>query len=147
MKTTGSEHAAYTNCFLFWHSEQFMYTTSSELVVFMYWTRNLMNSLLSYCGLVDRRKRASDKDLPVTKMSKLNSLSKNRKKIPNQKIFILISKARTMSTIVSNKNWLMKSLRRYQSWKSEQIWTRKRARLTKQTWQDQAVRIRKNNSI
>ena len=51
--------------FLFWHSEQFMYTTCSELVIFMYWTGNSMNNLLSYCGLVDARKSASEKDLPV----------------------------------------------------------------------------------
>ena len=51
--------------FLFWHSEQFMYTTCSELVVFMYWTGKSMNNLLSYCGLVDPRISASDKDLPV----------------------------------------------------------------------------------
>ena len=73
-----------------------------------------MNSLLSYCGLVDRRKRASDKDLPVTKMSKLNSLSKNRKRKSNLKNLILISKSRMMS-MISKLNWLMKSLRRYQS--------------------------------
>ena len=42
-----------------------MYTTCSELVVFMYWTGKSMNNLLSYCGLVDARKRASNKDLPV----------------------------------------------------------------------------------
>ena len=36
MKTTSSEHVVYTNWFLFLHSEQFMYTTCSELVVFMY---------------------------------------------------------------------------------------------------------------
>ena len=36
MKTTSSEHVVYTNCFLFCHSEQFMCTTCSELVVFMY---------------------------------------------------------------------------------------------------------------
>ena len=51
--------------FLFWHSEQFMYKTCSELVVFMYWTGKSMNNLLSYCGLVDARIRASNKDLPV----------------------------------------------------------------------------------
>ena len=42
-----------------------MYTTCSELVVFMYRTGKLMNNLLSYCGLVDARIRASKKDLPV----------------------------------------------------------------------------------
>ena len=36
MKTTSSEHVVYTNCFLFCHSEQFMYTTYSELGLFMY---------------------------------------------------------------------------------------------------------------
>ena len=67
MKTTSSEHVVYTNCFLFlfWHSEQFMYTTCAEFVVFMYWTGKSMNKLLSYCGLVDVRINASDKDLPV----------------------------------------------------------------------------------
>ena len=42
-----------------------MYTTCSELVVFMYRTGKSMNNLLSYCGLVDARIRASNKDLPV----------------------------------------------------------------------------------
>ena len=42
-----------------------MYTTCSELVVFMYWTGKSMNNLLSYCGLVDTRISASEKDLPV----------------------------------------------------------------------------------
>ena len=37
----------------------------TELVVFMYRTRNSMNNLLSYCGLVDARINASKKDLPV----------------------------------------------------------------------------------
>ena len=45
---------------------QFMYTTCSELVVFMYRTGKSMNNLLSYCGLVDAKIRASEKDLPVT---------------------------------------------------------------------------------
>ena len=31
----------------------------------MYWTRNSMNNLLSYYGLVDARISASEKDLPV----------------------------------------------------------------------------------
>ena len=42
-----------------------MYTTCSELVVFMYGTGKSMDNLLSYFGLVDARIRASDKDLPV----------------------------------------------------------------------------------
>ena len=36
--------------FLFWHSEQFMYTTCSELAIFMYWTCNSMKNLLLYYG-------------------------------------------------------------------------------------------------
>ena len=36
-----------------------------ELEIFMYWTCNSMNNLSSYCGLVDAKKRDSDKDLPV----------------------------------------------------------------------------------
>ena len=67
-KNTISQHVVYKNCFLFWHSEVFIYTTCSELVIFMYWTRNSMNNLLSYCGLVDARIRAPEKDLPVSKV-------------------------------------------------------------------------------
>ena len=40
-----------------------------ELGTFMYWTCKSMNNLSSYCGLVDAKIRASDKDLPVKKMS------------------------------------------------------------------------------
>ena len=65
MKTTSSEHVAYTNCFLFWHSEQFVYTICSELVVFMYWAGKSMNNLLSYCGLVNARISACEKDVPA----------------------------------------------------------------------------------
>ena len=39
-----------------------MYTTCSELVVFMYRAGKSMNNILSYCGLVDARIRASIKD-------------------------------------------------------------------------------------
>ena len=49
------------------NKKQFVYTTCSEVVVFMYLTRNSMNNLLSYCGLVGARISASDKDLPVPK--------------------------------------------------------------------------------
>ena len=42
-----------------------MYTTCSELGIFMYWTFNSMNNLLSYYGLVDARISASEKDLPL----------------------------------------------------------------------------------
>ena len=46
-------------------NKQFVYTTSSELGIFMYWARNSMHTLLPYCGLVDTRISASEKDLPV----------------------------------------------------------------------------------
>ena len=36
-----------------------------KLGIFMYWTCNSMYNLSSYCGLVDPRVSASDKDLPV----------------------------------------------------------------------------------
>ena len=44
-----------------------MYTTFSELVILMYLTRNSMNNLLSYCGLLNVRINAPEKDLPVTR--------------------------------------------------------------------------------
>ena len=68
MKTTSSVHVVYINCSECQNKnkKQFVYTTCTELVVFLYWTRNSMNNLSSYCGLVDARIRASDKDLPVT---------------------------------------------------------------------------------
>ena len=67
MKTTSSEHVVYINCSECQNKnkKQFVYTTCSELVVFMYWTGKSMNNILSYCGLVDVRINASDKDLPV----------------------------------------------------------------------------------
>ena len=40
-----------------------------ELGIFMYWTCDSMNNLLSFCALVNARIRASDKDLPVTNQS------------------------------------------------------------------------------
>ena len=40
----------------------------SELGISMYWTGNSMNNLLSYCGLVDAKIRASDIDLQVQYM-------------------------------------------------------------------------------
>ena len=65
MKIPSSENVAYTNCFLFWLSENVLYTTLSDLGIFMYWTRNSMNNILSHSGLVDARISASEKDLPV----------------------------------------------------------------------------------
>ena len=67
-KNTSWEHVVYKNCFLFlfWHSKQFLYTTCSELVFFLYWSWESMNNLSSYCGLTDSRMSASDTDLPGT---------------------------------------------------------------------------------
>ena len=42
-----------------------MFSPCSELGIFMYGTCNSMSNLLSYCGLIDAKIRASDKDLPV----------------------------------------------------------------------------------
>ena len=42
-----------------------MFSPCSELVVFMYLTGKSMNNRLAYCGLVDVRINASNKDLPV----------------------------------------------------------------------------------
>ena len=51
---------------LFWMSETIsVHNIRFELGIFMYWTCNSMNNLSSYCGLVDAKIRASDKELPV----------------------------------------------------------------------------------
>ena len=56
LKTWG-EHAVYTSCSECQNKnkKQFVYKTCSELGIFMYWTRNSMNNLSSYYGLVDTR--------------------------------------------------------------------------------------------
>ena len=46
-----------------------------ELGIFMYWTTlHSRNNLSSYCGLVDAKIRASDKDLPVQMLMKTKML-------------------------------------------------------------------------
>jgi hypothetical protein len=42
-----------------------MFSTCCEHGIFIYWTCNSMNNLLSYCVLVDTRISASERDLPV----------------------------------------------------------------------------------
>ena len=37
-----------------------------DLEIFIFWNYNSINNLSSYCGLVDAKIRASDKDLPVS---------------------------------------------------------------------------------
>merc|ERR1712008_465063 len=66
MKTTSSEHVVYINCSECQNKNQFKYTTRSEPATPMYRTGNSMNNLWSHCGSVDKRIRASDKDLPVS---------------------------------------------------------------------------------
>ena len=62
MKTTSSEYVLYINCSVCQNrTKKIVHTTCSELL----WTGKSMNNLLSYCGLVDPRISASDKDLPV----------------------------------------------------------------------------------
>ena len=67
MKTTSSVHVVYKLCSECQNKKNVY--TCTELVVFLYWTLNLMNNLLSYCGLVGARIDASDRDLPVPKDS------------------------------------------------------------------------------
>jgi hypothetical protein len=62
------EHVVYTNCFLFWHSEQFVYPWSPHVLSLEFSCAKLVNSMdniLSYCGLVNARISTSEKDLPV----------------------------------------------------------------------------------
>jgi hypothetical protein len=82
-----------------------MFSSCSELVVFMYWTGKSMNNLLPYCGLVDVRINTSDKDLPVRtslhifdwlffhyllklifRLNPLTSATKSNGKLVNQKV-------------------------------------------------------------
>ena len=66
-KITSSEHVVYINCpeCQNKNKKQFVNTTCSELGIFMYWTGDTMNNLLSYCGLAVARISASETDLPV----------------------------------------------------------------------------------
>ena len=71
-----------------------MFSPCSELVVFMYWTGKSMNNLLTYCGLVDPRISASDKDLPVIyewSLTGLASLSRNMNLIGSLCLLSMIS--------------------------------------------------------
>ena len=72
-KNTSSEHVVYKYCFECQNKnkKQFLYTTCSELVFF----REFNENLLSYCGLTDARMRATEKDLPVKKLSQIENMS------------------------------------------------------------------------
>ena len=78
MKTTSSEHGENMSCAeivlnvktktknnICTQHVFSIISTCSELGLFIYWTWNSMNNLLSYCGIVDTRISASEKDLPV----------------------------------------------------------------------------------
>ena len=62
MKIASSEHVVYINCSECQNKneKQFVYTTYSELAIFMYWTGNSTNNLSSYCGLVSLKKLRSN---------------------------------------------------------------------------------------
>ena len=61
------EYVVYINWFLAFRtiSVHNMFSPRFELGIFIYWTCNSINNVLSYCGLVGTKIRASDKDLPV----------------------------------------------------------------------------------
>ena len=66
MKTTSAEHGEE-------HGQNMgenMGRTCSVYVLRLYFHGNSMNNLLSYCGLIDAKIRASDKDLPVMILQK-----------------------------------------------------------------------------
>ena len=65
MKITSSVHVVYINCSECQNKKQFVYTTCTELVVFLYCTCNSMNNLLLYYGLIDARMSDSEKNLAV----------------------------------------------------------------------------------
>ena len=83
---------------LFWMSEHVL--PRFELGSFMHWICNSMDNLLSYCGLVDAKIRASDKDLPVRNITFLAFLS-----FPScfQVIFLL---GMAKNSFHSNKQWI-----------------------------------------
>ena len=97
MKSTSSEHGENMLCTkivfvltfrtIYAHN---MFSPCSKLVVFMYWTGKSMNNLLPYCGLLDTRISASEKDLPVQNkvmvenLAHNNSLEASTKKNTNQ---------------------------------------------------------------
>ena len=67
MKTTSSEHVVYINCSECQNKnkKQFVHTTCSQHALTLQFSCNSMNNLLSYCGIVDARIIASEKDLTV----------------------------------------------------------------------------------
>ena len=73
-----------------------------ELGIFMYCTCNSMNNLSSYCGLVDAKIRASDKDLPVTirlRLLKLTCFQKRKRKCFHK---MSVDRIRVLSRVVKD---------------------------------------------
>ena len=66
-KNTSSEHVVYKYCFECQDKNEIFCT---QHVLNLYFPCNSMNNLSSYCGLTDARMRASEKDLPVKKMTR-----------------------------------------------------------------------------
>ena len=64
MKIASTEHVENTNCYEC-QKHQFVYTTCSDSVLSLEFSCTELGNLLSYCGLVDARISASEKDLPV----------------------------------------------------------------------------------
>ena len=66
-------HNMTTDCSWNYH-ENYKGRTWAEYVLLIFFAcsfhGNSMNNLLSYCGLIDAKIRASDKDLPVQKLQK-----------------------------------------------------------------------------
>ena len=107
IKTTGSEHVVCINCSECQNKKQFMCTRCPELVVFMYWTGKSMNNLLSYCGLVDVRINASDKDLPLQSLELEEELQKSskvdfEKQVNQRKLFWNVSRSIVLTENLSH---------------------------------------------
>ena len=64
MKIASSEHVGYINCSECQNKTKTTICTCSAGIMSLQFSLT-MNSLLSYCGLVDAKIRASDKYLPV----------------------------------------------------------------------------------
>ena len=66
-KNTSSEHVVYKYCFECQNKNNNY--CCAQHVLNLYFSGNSMNNLLSYCGLTERKMRASEKDLPVQMIS------------------------------------------------------------------------------
>ena len=104
MKITSSEHLVCINCPECQNKKQFMYSTSSEVVIFMQWTCNSMNNLSSYCGLVHAKIRSSDKNLPVLNANHRNVVELRERE--RKKIIKLVENCGNVCVNFCVKKWL-----------------------------------------